>query len=151
MSLEGLILATRVLKESSDSARQIWYPGSGVVLDCIDSWSLQPYLLSFTVWLSWGRRKSVCSLCLPSTGDFDNLGAQYLSVNKDSHQLPQCGFVFYRGWSVRILLFFVLIISSPDTLHVLWYLPVTHLAALLWTISNWYTSMCFVLSPSLEF
>ena len=24
-----------------------WYPGSGVVLDCIDSWSLQPYLLYF--------------------------------------------------------------------------------------------------------
>ena len=23
-----------------------WYPGSGVVLDCIDSWSLQPYLLA---------------------------------------------------------------------------------------------------------
>ena len=23
-----------------------WYPGSGVVLDCIDSWSLHPYLLS---------------------------------------------------------------------------------------------------------
>ena len=23
-----------------------WYPGSGVVLDCIDSWSLQPYLLT---------------------------------------------------------------------------------------------------------
>ena len=23
-----------------------WYPWSGVVLDCIDSWSLQPYLLS---------------------------------------------------------------------------------------------------------
>ena len=22
-----------------------WYPGSGVVLDCMDSWSLQPYLL----------------------------------------------------------------------------------------------------------
>ena len=22
-----------------------WYPGSGVVLDCIDSWSLHPYLL----------------------------------------------------------------------------------------------------------
>ena len=30
-----------------------WYPGSGVVLDCIDSWSLQPYLLSFKgTWLS---------------------------------------------------------------------------------------------------
>ena len=26
-----------------------WYPGSGVVLDCIDSWSLQPYLLLFTL------------------------------------------------------------------------------------------------------
>ena len=24
-----------------------WYPGSGVVLDCIDSWSLLPYLLLF--------------------------------------------------------------------------------------------------------
>ena len=26
-----------------------WYPGSGVVLDCIDSWSLHPYLL----WHKW--------------------------------------------------------------------------------------------------
>ena len=26
-----------------------WYPGSGVVLDCIDSWSLHPYLLSSSV------------------------------------------------------------------------------------------------------
>ena len=24
-----------------------WYPGSGVVLDCIDSWSLHPYLLLY--------------------------------------------------------------------------------------------------------
>ena len=23
----------------------MWYPGSGVVLDCIDSWSLPPFLL----------------------------------------------------------------------------------------------------------
>ena len=32
-----------------------WYPGSGVVLDCIDSWSLHPYLLStvfrFVYWV----------------------------------------------------------------------------------------------------
>ena len=29
-----------------------WYPGSGVVLDCIDSWSLHPYLLwlQTTIW-----------------------------------------------------------------------------------------------------
>ena len=26
-----------------------WYPGSGVVLDCIDSWSLHPYLLLVVV------------------------------------------------------------------------------------------------------
>ena len=26
-----------------------WYPGSGVVLDCIDSWSLQPYLLIYLI------------------------------------------------------------------------------------------------------
>ena len=26
-----------------------WYPGSGVLLDCIDSWSLQPYLLRCTI------------------------------------------------------------------------------------------------------
>ena len=31
-----------------------WYPGSGVVFDCIDSWSLHPYLL----WLS-----ELCCLC----------------------------------------------------------------------------------------
>ena len=34
-----------------------WYPGSGVVLDCIDSWSLQPYLLCSritTQWRWWG-------------------------------------------------------------------------------------------------
>ena len=24
-----------------------WYPGSGVVLDCIDSWSLHPYILTY--------------------------------------------------------------------------------------------------------
>ena len=29
------------------SKRMAWYPGSGVVLDCIDSWSLHPYSLCF--------------------------------------------------------------------------------------------------------
>ena len=28
-----------------------WYPGSGVVLDCIDTWSLHPYLLSILNWM----------------------------------------------------------------------------------------------------
>ena len=26
-----------------------WYPGSGMILDCIDSWSLHPYLLCMTL------------------------------------------------------------------------------------------------------
>ena len=34
-----------------------WYPGTGVVLDCIDSWSLHPYLLwvplTFSCLLYW--------------------------------------------------------------------------------------------------
>ena len=41
-----------------------WYPGSGVVLDCIDSWSLHPYLLRwrqswkplFEIILKFGQR-----------------------------------------------------------------------------------------------
>ena len=39
--------------------------------------------------------------------------------------------------------------NMSDTLEVLWYLPVTHLAALLWTISSWSSSLWLVLSPSL--
>ena len=30
-----------------------WYPGSGVVLDCIDSWSLQPYYFTFIKSWHW--------------------------------------------------------------------------------------------------
>ena len=35
-----------------------WYPGSGVVLDCIDSWSLHHYLLlklKDTMWIWWTK------------------------------------------------------------------------------------------------
>ena len=35
-----------------------WYPGSGVVLDCIDSWSLHPYLL----WVIWYIELSMYNL-----------------------------------------------------------------------------------------
>ena len=43
-----------------------WYPGSGVVLDCIDSWSLQPYYLNPPVKYFTDRSKAVllCYLCL---------------------------------------------------------------------------------------
>ena len=31
------------------SLSDVWYPGSGVVLDCIDSWSLPPFLLLYNL------------------------------------------------------------------------------------------------------
>ena len=30
----------------------MWYPGSGVVFDCIDSYALHPYLLSYIMGVS---------------------------------------------------------------------------------------------------
>ena len=52
-----------------------WYPGSGVVLDCIDIWSLHPYLLCCTLLyvhssiaiILMGKREScvLCLTCLP--------------------------------------------------------------------------------------
>ena len=44
-----------------------WYPWSGVVLDCIDSWSLQPYLLWYLVkGTSWHVRpfNTQISVCI---------------------------------------------------------------------------------------
>ena len=64
----------------------------------------------------------MCSLCLSSTGDIGTLGAQFLSVNKDSYQLLQGGFLFYKGWSAWNLLFFVRGISSlnHEACHIHW-------------------------------
>ena len=43
-----------------------WYPGSGVVLDCIDSWSLQPYLL-----------------CIPENGRVGGIILDEMSIQQD--------------------------------------------------------------------
>ena len=50
-----------------------WYPGSGVVLDCIDSWSLHPYLLYKIHRTSWTQipylkyntllQRTRCTIC----------------------------------------------------------------------------------------
>ena len=37
-----------------------WYPGSGVVLDCIDSWCLHPYLLLVHLAWEFGFKNCVC-------------------------------------------------------------------------------------------
>ena len=52
------------MKEELSLSLSHWYPGSGVVLDCIDSWSLHPYLLSCY--------ESYYSLCLNLTLTFDS-------------------------------------------------------------------------------
>ena len=44
-----------------------WYPGSGLVLDCIDSWSLPFLLLWYTDYLSLRWVHSVLSVVLPLT------------------------------------------------------------------------------------
>ena len=43
-----------------------WYPGSGVVLDCIDSWSLHPYL-SFQDQLSLNAGQKYCRMLQRAT------------------------------------------------------------------------------------
>ena len=45
---KGLASWLSFLVSSVSLSLSHWYPGSGVVLDCIDSLSLQPYLLSGT-------------------------------------------------------------------------------------------------------
>ena len=47
-----------------------WYPGSGVVLDCIDSWSLHHYLLLhdyMTLFIAWYQCKIATTLKLLSS------------------------------------------------------------------------------------
>ena len=43
--MAGWPLGFRLWCPSVSLSLSDWYPGSGLVLDCIDSWSLQPYLL----------------------------------------------------------------------------------------------------------
>ena len=47
----GWPIGSRLWCLTVDLSLSNWCPGSGVVLDCIDSWSLHPYLLSFQVHL----------------------------------------------------------------------------------------------------
>ena len=45
-------LGSRLWRLTVSLSLSHWFPGSGVVLDCIDSWSLHPYLLLwFSPWL----------------------------------------------------------------------------------------------------
>ena len=71
-----------------------WYPGSGVVLDCIDSWSLHPYLLNYHMiihdflWNSY----MVPSYCIVDWF-FKTTTANYWNIKNAclaKYQMPQC-------------------------------------------------------------
>ena len=47
---KGWPLGSRLLCLTVSLSLSHWYPGTGVVLDCIDSWSLHPYLLPLLQW-----------------------------------------------------------------------------------------------------
>ena len=50
---KGWPLGSRLLCLTVSLSISHWYPGSGVVLDCIDSWSLHPHLLWFCLMYSY--------------------------------------------------------------------------------------------------
>ena len=85
-----------------------WYPGSGVVLNCIDSWSLHPYLLcyernlkflpSLYSWRDWFETRFVgnpedrfsrdeAQLWAPTCDDFQQYGI-LTSVDSDEPVQP---------------------------------------------------------------
>ena len=57
-----------------------WYPGSGVVLDCIDSWSLHPYLLFLTLLakIKISRKFPDLHYCICMKSLFNTLNARYI-------------------------------------------------------------------------
>ena len=61
-----------------------WYPGSGVVLDCIDSWSLHHYLLFFKSLLCQGLSESEfnCDSVykLKKIAGTNNFSAQFIQI-----------------------------------------------------------------------
>ena len=69
-----------------------WYPGSGVVLDCIDSWSLHPYLL-------WTRKQFYhlgVSLCTHKSACY----FFFRMVNMDHQEMTS---VNAQDWSLHSL------------------------------------------------
>ena len=64
---KGCPLGSRLWCLTASLSLSHWYPGSGVVLDCIDSWSLHHYLLVYklvvfiddealsVIWGHWGK------------------------------------------------------------------------------------------------
>ena len=76
-----------------------WYPGSGVVLDCIDSWSLHHYLLLIwqDEWVFWSNvdimpckffHYRICISCLINMHEQLPSGAIDLNISMSLHLHP---------------------------------------------------------------
>ena len=76
---KGLTSWLSIVVSSVSLSLSHWYPGSGVVLDCIDSWSLHHYLLLLVItsgrveflvpcsWRNWGSLE-IGNLCKDECG-----------------------------------------------------------------------------------
>ena len=95
-----------------------WYPGSGVVLDCIDSWSLQPYLLLYiskTVKIFQFTKKmhqfreSLCRRCL---GNWHHIlivtfwGTSFIGLNSRWNPQQKCKRIIDGLGLIRLFFWF---------------------------------------------
>ena len=85
-----------------------WYPGSDVVLNCIDSWSLHPYLLlcfSVLCLLSLCARLFICALWSPAWKGLTSL-LSFVVSNCEFVTFPlvfwvRCGTCCIDSWSLH--------------------------------------------------
>ena len=88
---KGWPLGSRLLCLTVSLSLSHWYPGSGVVLDCIDYWSLHPYLLLYH-WSQqncWVRTDKACIHVEPIL----RWSMEYLYV-----LMPVNLFIFSQNW-----------------------------------------------------
>ena len=74
---KGWPLRSRLWCLTVSSSLSHWYPGSGVVLDCIESWSLHPYLFCWSL----GFREHFFEFFLMSFSEFMTPKARKFCTN----------------------------------------------------------------------
>ena len=70
-----------------------WYPGSDVVLDCIDSWSLHPYLLC-TACLGFGKLRKISAMQFKLK--LQSASCLFLQMN-----IYTCMYSYISFWSIN--------------------------------------------------
>ena len=85
----------------------MWYSGSGVVLDCIDSWSLPHFPYFVTSYCGLGSLKPPCELSSFVLHQQQNL--ERISGTSKMHLSPPLSYAAFRSKAVVLLL----LISTP--------------------------------------